>query len=222
MGSKKKKDRRLARAQEQGGAQPSAPPGTGTGVEESSFAAAKGPALRFLLIAGGFMAFFYGFFYTPPEDNPGLNELITAYLSGYASAGGFLLGLLGFDVSVVDQRIFFEGVPVRVVRGCDAMEPIAMFIAAILAVQVGSWRSKLIGLGVGVGLLVFANLLRIMALTYIRVRFPDFFDTAHLSVGQTLFILLTLSLWFAWAVWASRQEQKAEGSEEAGGAVPRG
>ena len=220
MGSKKKKDRRLAKAQGKG-PQPNAP--EPAPQAESSFMAAKGPALRFLLIAGGFMAFFYGFFYTPPEDNPGLNKAITAYLAGYASAAGFLLDLMGFDIRVVDQLIFFEGKPVRVVRGCDAMEPIAMFIAAVLAVQVGNWRSKLIGLGVGIGLLIFANLLRIMALTYIRVRFPDFFDTAHLSVGQTLYILLTLSLWFAWVVWASKEDEKqASGPQEPGDALPAG
>lgn len=175
--------------------------------------AAKGPALRFLLIAGGFMLFFYGFFYTSPEDNPGLNNAINAYLGAYASVAGFLLDVMGFDIAVEGQNIFMESKPVKVVRGCDAMEPIAMFIAAILAVNVGSWRSKLIGLGAGIGILVFANLLRIMALTYISVRFPSFFDTAHLSVGQTLFILLTLSVWFAWAIWASKQEAKEEAQE---------
>lgn len=200
MGSSKKKRREKKRA---------APEVVSRG-EAGSWYAAKRPALRFLLIVGGFMLLFYAIFYTSPQDSPGVHAAIEAYLGIYASVAGFVFDTFGFDVRVSSTMISLEGRAVKVVRGCDAMEPIALYIAAVIAVEAGNVRSKLIGLAVGVSVLVLANLLRIIALTYINVRFSSFFDTAHLTVGQTLFILFTLSLWFAWVVWASREGKEPD------------
>ena len=208
MGSKKKKERREAKAAAKAPGSPreaSERPQSEAGAAGGSFVGAKGPALRFLLIAGGFMLLFYTLFYTSPEDSPGLHAAINSYLSVYASLAGAVLDVIGFDIVVTGQMISIEGTPVRVVRGCDAMEPIAMFVAAVLAVQAGTWRTKVVGILGGVGILVAANLLRIIILTFISYRFPSIFDTAHELVGQTLFILLTLGLWFGWVVWASNR-----------------
>ena len=175
---------------------------------QGSWYHAKSPALRFILITGGFMFLFYAFFYSSPEDNPTLDKLIRGYLGTYASASGAILDVVGFDARSVGTAVFVDERRVEVVRGCDAMEPIALFIAAVLAVQV-SWRAKLIGLA-GVFVLVFINLLRIMALTIVSAKFPDLFESAHLTVGQTVFVVCTLALWFGWVTWASKEGEGKE------------
>lgn len=175
--------------------------------ESSDWVRAKGPALRFVLISGGLMLLFYGVFYTSPEDSPRLNAFLRTYLGFYASASGFVLSLFGAEVMVHGPTLFVGGKAVEVARGCDAMEPIALFVAALIAVQV-RLRSKLWGLLVCVPLLVFLNLLRIIALSWISLAYPEWFETAHVTVGQTLFVVCTLCLWFVWVMRATREEKQ--------------
>jgi len=200
MSKKKKSSQAAGRA---------SPPASGGPAEAPSWREAKGPALRFVLICGGLMLAFYGVFYTAPEDAPGIHAFIRGYLSLYASAAGAVLDVLGFDVRVVGTAVRVDRGIVEVARGCDAMEPIAFFCAAVLAIQVG-WRAKGIGLAVGVAVLVLANLLRIIALTLVSMRWPDRFETFHVTIGQTLYVVLTLCLWFAWVHWATRPAVEGE------------
>jgi exosortase/archaeosortase family protein len=160
-----------------------------------------------VLIVAGLMALFYGVFYTSPEDNPRVDAFIRAYLGVYASAGAFLFDLFGLDARASGTTLFVDSKAVEVVRGCDAMEPIAFFMAAVIAIQV-PWRAKLLGLGLGVPALVLLNLVRIMTLALVSARRPSFFETAHVTVGQTIFVLCTLCLWFVWAQRATRVEHE--------------
>jgi exosortase/archaeosortase family protein len=166
---------------------------------------AKGPALRFVLICGGLMLLFYGVFYTSPQESPRLHGFVSAYLGVYATVAGAILDLFGFDNQVLGTTIRIGGGSVSVARGCDAMEPIAFYCAAVVAIQVGL-RAKLVGLVAGVSILVLINLGRIIALTVVRMKFPEQFETAHVTVGQTLFVVCTLCLWFLWVNWATRVE----------------
>jgi len=200
---RQKKSRREARAAEGRGPEPGLPAAAGEAGE--GLRAARGPALRFVLVVAGLMALFYGVFYTAPEENQGLDRFIRAYLGVYASVGAFLFDLVGLEARASGTILFVGSKAVEVVRGCDAMEPIAFFVAAVVALQV-PLRAKLLGLGAGVPLLVLLNLLRIMALALISARFPRLFETAHITVGQTIFVLCTLCLWFAWALRATRVE----------------
>ena len=51
--------------------------------------------------------------------------------------------------------------------------------------------------------LAVLNLIRIVTLFLIGVYFRKFFHMMHIDVWQALFILLTISLWFLWAWWAT-------------------
>lgn len=175
----------------------------GSGEERGSWLRAKGPALRFVGISTLFMLVFYGVFYTAPEDSPALHAFIKGYLGAYASAAKTVLELVGFDARVRGTTLILGNRAVEVARGCDAMEPIAFYVAAVIAVHV-PWRAKLLGVLAGVPILVLLNLLRIITLAVVSVRFPAQFETAHVTVGQTVFILCTLALWFGWVMRASR------------------
>lgn len=189
------------------GPRPEAPaPGTAT----PGWGEAKGPALRFVLIAGGLMLLFYGVFYTAPEDSPRLNAFIRGYLGVYASVASHVWSWFGVDAQAQGPTLFVGKKAVEVARGCDAMEPIALYTAAMLAVQI-PLRSRLLGLALGLPILVFANLLRILALSWIGLKYPEYFETAHVTVGQTVFVLFTLCLWFAWVIRSSRAETGARG-----------
>src|SRR5688572_14295526 len=183
---KKRKGEDAARA-----ARPAAP---ARPEPSESWVRAKGPALRFVLISAGFMLLFYGVFYTSPEDGPAIDAFIRGYLNAYAVSARAVLALLGFDAQVHGSTLFVGKRAVDVVRGCDAMEPIALYVAAVLAIPV-PWRAKVVGLLGGVSVLVLVNLLRIVALAIVTVKFHEQFETAHVTVGQTLYVVCTLALW---------------------------
>jgi exosortase/archaeosortase family protein len=184
------------------------------GEAKPDWVRAKGPALRFVLVSAALMLLFYGVFYTSPEDSPTLNAFIRAYLGAYATTAGFVLDLFGADARAEGTTIWLGAKAVEVVRGCDAMEPIAFYVAAVIAIQT-SLRSKLVGLLAGVPLLVLLNLVRIIALSVVSAHYPEHFETAHIVVGQTAFIVGTVCLWFVWVIRATRAEG-ATGAAAAG------
>jgi len=86
------------------------------------------------------------------------------------------------------------------VWGCDALEPSALFIAAVLAFP-APVLLKIAGILIGTFCLLFLNLVRIVSLFLIGVYYPDVFDVLHLDIWQILFILLTLVFFLIWLQW---------------------
>jgi exosortase H (IPTLxxWG-CTERM-specific) len=147
------------------------------------------------------MIVFYGVFYRPPSSMMDGEGFFAWYLNRYARLSAFVLNVAGYDVRVYGSIINSQEFAVRVVRGCDAMEAKAMFVAAILAFP-APWRRKALGIAVGLPALVVANTLRIAALYAIGVHAPGWFDVSHLDVGQAIFIIVTVALWLVWLSWA--------------------
>ncbi|MCK4660287.1 MAG: archaeosortase/exosortase family protein [Phycisphaerae bacterium] len=164
----------------------------------------KHPVLCFLLLFGGLLGLFNVVFLLPPEEFPSVHNAFTAYLSFYARVSGQLLGIFGYDITVTGQSIHSPEFSVVVVRGCDAIEATAIFVAAIIASPVAI-RFKIPGILGGTLLLGVTNLVRICSLFYIGIRFPNMFHTIHFEVWQPVFIILAVCLWLVWATWAKRR-----------------
>ena len=103
--------------------------------------------------------------------------------------------------------IFSSGFSVRIVRGCDALEPTAAFVAAVLASPV-VFRRKLPGLLIGVPSMLTINLGRVVSLFFIGIHFPSIFETAHYEIWQAAFIVLAVAFWAIWVQWATRDRRK--------------
>lgn len=170
-------------------------------------AGSRGRVLRFILIMAVLMGGFYAFYYAPGGGDTLSGRLIRGYLALYAEASGGLLRLLGFQATVTGQTISGD-FSVTVVKGCDAMEPKALFIAAVMAFP-AAWRRRLIGIVVGLAALISVNLFRIVSLYWIGARAPDWFDVMHLEVWQTILVLISIGLWVLWALWATQRSAAA-------------
>jgi len=165
----------------------------------------KKPVLRFLLIFGGLIGLFYAVFLLPPNEYPRVGKFFTTYLSFYARVSGSVLSILGHDITVIGQSISSPEFRVQVVRGCDAIEATALFVAAVIASPV-ALRWKIPGVLCGMVLLGVFNLARIVSLFYIGIHCSKkTFDTVHVEVWQPVFILLAVCLWLLWATWAKRR-----------------
>lgn len=94
-----------------------------------------------------------------------------------------------------------RGFSYRIVRECAGFNVLLLYAVAIGAYRI-DWRRRLVGVVVGVGILIVANVLRLVALAAVGVHHPAWVVPAH-DVGWPLFqigglVVLTLC-WLRWA-----------------------
>ena len=153
----------------------------------------KYPVFFFVLIVAIFILLFYLTYRQPWFEN----HIFTPLVNIYAWLSGHLLMLFGYDVIIYGDVISSSAFSVSVKKGCDAAEPMAIFVAGILAFPALMTR-KLVGLGIGLSVLFVLNIIRIITLYLTGVYNPDFFESMHLAVWQVAFIAVAVLLWFLW------------------------
>lgn len=116
----------------------------------------------------------------------------------YANISGALLALLGHPNIVIGDIISSSSsFSVGLKKGCDAAEPMAIFIAGIVAFK-ANIKEKLKGLAGGLGILFILNIIRVITLYIAGIKHPLVFETMHLGVWQVVFILTAIALWLIW------------------------
>lgn len=131
-------------------------------------------------------------------------EPLSAFQTKIASG---ILNVFSYGTSATDGMLQSDGIALDVAKGCDGMEPLALFIVGLLLVPF-SLRLKLVGLAWGVGILFLLNILRIAGLYIAKVHFPSAFEFLHLHGGFAIFTVITIVIWAVWAQWAMNQQQK--------------
>ena len=126
-------------------------------------------------------------------------NIFIPHLHQTASICGKILGLFGKKYKIVESSVFSPDFSLSLIRGCDSIYPTAMLWSAILAFS-APWRSKVIGLAIGAILLYCINVVRILSMFFLGAYFPSFFDMVHIYAWQSLFILLTLSIFLIWVM----------------------
>ena len=166
---------------------------------DAGWVSGKRPVFRFVGTFVLLMALFYGLTFVPLLSK----RVLPYYMQLNARASAGILNVLGEGASAKGTAVISPRYSVDIRHGCDAIEPSALFIAAVLAFP-GPWRSKLPGLLAGTVVLAIINLVRIVTLFYTGIYKPRWFEAMHVDVWQPVFILLALTLWVLWALWATR------------------
>ena len=137
---------------------------------------------------------------------------VDALARGLAYMAGFALGMLGVPASLDGAVINMDGFAAVVVAECTAIELILVFSAAVLVSPVSpvSLKARLWALALGVSALCALNLVRIVSLMLVGAGFPEYFEMAHLKVGQTAMAVATLAMWLLWLRWTSDGERTSE------------
>ena len=163
-----------------------------------------GRDLRFL----GLFILFMAIYYVLSTTSTMRDRFFPWYLEANARASVATLSAFGYpDATRHGTTVSSARGTVTVARGCDAMEPAALFISAVLASPV-SWGSRLLAAVVGTALLLAINLIRIISLFLCAVHWKSAFDIMHLDVWQALFIFLAIFLWAIWAAWAVKRHRR--------------
>ncbi len=144
----------------------------------------------FILILGG------GF--TLLSLNAINNHVIEPFTAGVAKASGVMLNLIGQDIEMQGTVIRNGKFAVNIRNGCNGVETMIIFLAAVFAFP-ASWRSRALGLMLGLLAIQLINLVRVVALFLTGAYFPSFFDSSHTVVWQTIVILFGVFLWIFWA-----------------------
>ena len=162
--------------------------------------------LKFLIIFGVLLVVFYVFIaFSQLYDK----RFVPLHLHLIAKASGYVLAILGWDITVIGNSIHSPGFSANIIRGCDAVEAIALYVCAVLAFPL-PFLKKLIGLTVGALLLLVLNLVRVVSLCLIGAYSRRMFDVMHIDVWQALFIFFAVLLWILWLLWATRSQVVAQ------------
>ncbi len=149
---------------------------------------------RFALIFVVLLVALFTFELTPPGQALVLpwTELVAKASAGLVTA---------FDGNAASQgRVLFNpktGFGVSIEAGCNGVEAMLVLLAGILAYPT-PWRSKAIGLAIGVVAIQVLNVIRIVSLFYLGQWDAQWFEWAHLYVWQALIMLDAMIVWLLW------------------------
>jgi exosortase/archaeosortase family protein len=160
------------------------------------------PVFAFLLIFGVLIGVFYAFAVFTPFYK---RDFLLSYLPFNARVSGAILSILGQDITVTGTSISSPDFSIAVASECSGIEPIALFVCAVLAFP-AHFLKKIPGIITGVLLLAILNFVRVVTLFLIGVYFPRAFLIMHLDIWQALFIFFAVMFWILWLRWATQKK----------------
>ena len=148
--------------------------------------------VRFCLVFGAILGI-WSVWYPSLDDMHALGGLmrLVARLTGHA------LALLGVSAEVAGTQVLSPEFSMRIAPECTAVVPMVILLAGVAAYP-SPVKQKLLCLALGLPALFVLNLVRTVSLFLIGANFPDFFDTAHYVVWQSVMILAVIALWLFW------------------------
>lgn len=133
-------------------------------------------------------------------------QLVDPFTRGIAQLARAILLLGGTEATVHDKVVVTPLFSVAIQNNCNAIYETALFVSAILAYP-ATWRQRFWGALLGSSMLYILNLMRVLSLIYVGSHFRPYFETAHVYVWQSLFIVFALGLWLFWAGALARHPQ---------------
>jgi exosortase H (IPTLxxWG-CTERM-specific) len=162
------------------------------------------PFLIFLLLMIGQMVLFYILYYIPALQSKVFSHLVNLY----ADISSKVLNLFGYRVSVTGDSIYSAQFSISIKKGCDALEPMALITAGIIAFP-SPVKFKMRGLLIGLSFLFLLNIIRIVTLFQVGVYNQNLFETMHIDIWQIIFILSGIVYWFAWVKKAVKKKKQS-------------
>lgn len=142
-----------------------------------------------VILGGGFTLISW----TPVNDN-----FIEPFTGLVAKASGVALNVIGQDITMNGTAIRNERFAVNIMNGCNGVETMIIFLAAVIAFP-APWKARIAGLILGVLAIQGLNLVRVVSLFLTGAYFPQYFDSSHTVIWQSIVILFGVLLWIFWA-----------------------
>jgi exosortase family protein XrtF len=123
--------------------------------------------------------------------------------------------MLGYDAKIEQHtaelsiKFILDGQYVsRIIEGCNSISIIILFLSFIVAFS-GALKYTLI-FGIFGGLLIYVvNVLRIIAISILHMRFPEYETILHDLLFPSIIYGLTFMLWITWVKYFSKLNKDA-------------
>lgn len=136
--------------------------------------------------------------YTAVFSTPWVERFVHAPMSRLvALVSAPILSLFG-QVTVSGTYLEFDGFRAVIVEACNGVLPAYIFLAAVLAFP-SSWPEKLRGALLGIPIISFINVVRVVSIMILGAHNPDVVERIHIDVWQTAVVLLAMGIWIFWA-----------------------
>ncbi|HUO76354.1 MAG TPA: archaeosortase/exosortase family protein [Thermodesulfovibrionales bacterium] len=119
------------------------------------------------------------------------------------------LGISGISCTYRDSIISVPGSTLDVRFGCNGLEAVMIYSAAVVAFP-APWKKRFIGVLAGFLVIQAANILRITALVFSAIHYKNFLDYIHNYVTQGLMIAISLAVFFIYLTYAGNQKTLEE------------
>ncbi|HUU83831.1 MAG TPA: hypothetical protein VM243_10035 [Phycisphaerae bacterium] len=187
-----------------------ASPAPGDAGKGAGWFRGKWPVIRFVVVFAVLMGIFEALWATGTvKDN-----LFPSYLEANAGAGAWLIRIFGHNAQATGITVSSPAFSIEIARGCDAIEPAAIFLAGVVAFP-APVLSKVWGMLIGTVTLLTLNLVRIASLFFVGIWYPKLFHMMHVDVWQAIFIFLAILFWVIWALWATKPKAVPDASSPA-------
>jgi exosortase family protein XrtF len=125
------------------------------------------------------------------------------------------LTFFNFNVNLDYHKIWIDQASMAVIvgSGCNGLELFALFTGFILAFT-GSWKHKLWFIPLGILIIHFFNVLRIIALTLNGLFSPSMLRFNHKYTFTIILYCLTFFGWMLWVKYYSNTKNQKSGDEQ--------
>jgi len=137
------------------------------------------------------------------------DAFVEPYTALVARTAGSILRVMGEDLTVRGCLLTSPRFSVSVFNGCNGLITTMILVTAVLAFPT-SWRAKMIGIVGGITGVQLINMVRIISLYYVGVFIPQYFNSAHVIVWQSIVVLSGIALWVAWANYIALPSEHEE------------
>jgi exosortase family protein XrtF len=125
--------------------------------------------------------------------------------------------MLGYDAEIeqhsgeLSMKFMLNGSYVsRIIEGCNSMSIIILFLSFIIAFSGNFMNTFLFGL-FGSLLIYIVNVLRIIALSILYHKFPEYQTVLHDLLFPSIIYGLTFVLWVTWVKFFSNLNRRKDG-----------
>jgi exosortase H (IPTLxxWG-CTERM-specific) len=158
---------------------------------------ARRRSLAFLARFGALLVAFYAALAFRPVDR----AVVVPFTAAIARGGAAILSALGEPVAVEGTEIRSPAFAVRIENGCNGLETVLLYAAAVLAFP-ASWKRRALGLAAGFAAIQAFNLVRVVSLFWIGAHRAELFASSHTVIWQSLVVLFGILLFVLWAARA--------------------
>jgi exosortase H (IPTLxxWG-CTERM-specific) len=124
--------------------------------------------------------------------------VIVPFTEGVTAAAGAVLRAAGEPNRVAGTVIASPAFAIDVKNGCNAVETMMLFAAAVIAFP-APFKRKLLALALGLPLIQLLNVLRLAMLFWLGVHHRQLFDVFHVAVWQAVMILAGVAIFASWS-----------------------